>query len=62
MKNNLHKDIKRKFKDEVFTKLIQEDITKHGKPIHSINSAYIGIEWAMNNIDYINKIWKTKKS
>ena len=40
----LSRQIKRKFKDEVFTNLIKEDIERYGKPRHSINSAYIGIE------------------
>ncbi len=52
----LSREIKRKFKDEVFTNLIKEDIEKYGKPRHSINSAYIGIEWAINNIEDIKKL------
>ena len=56
MKNKLSRDIKRKFKNDVFTNLIKEDIEKHGKGMHSINSAYIGIEWALNQSDEIKKI------
>ena len=56
MKNKLSRDIKRKFKNDVFTNLIKEDIEKHGKGMHSINSAYIGIEWALNQSDEIKKL------
>ena len=58
MKAKLKIDIKRKFKQDVFTNLIKEDIEKHGKPMHSINSAYIGIEWALNHSDDIKKLIK----
>ena len=56
MKPKIKRDIKRKFKQDVFTNLIKEDIEKHGKPMHSINSAYIGIEWALNQSDEIKKL------
>ena len=56
MKSKISRDIKRKFKNDVFTKLIKEDIEKHGKGMHSINSAYIGIEWALNQSDEIKKL------
>lgn len=52
----LSRDIKRKFKNDVFTNLIKEDIERHGKGMHSINSAYIGIEWALNQSDEIKKL------
>ena len=44
MKAKLDRQIKKKFKEDVFTNLIKEDIKVHGKPRHSINGAYIGIE------------------
>ena len=53
MKSILSRDIKRKFKNDVFTNLIKEDIERYGKGMHSINSAYIGIEWALNQSDEI---------
>ena len=56
MKNKLSRDIKRKFKNDVFTNLIKKDIEKYGKGMHSINSAYIGIEWALNQSDEIKKL------
>lgn len=56
MKNKLSRDIKRKFKNDVFTNLIKEDIEKHGKGMHSINSAYIGIEWALNQNEDVKEI------
>ena len=56
MKNKLSRDIKRKFKNDVFTNIIKEDIEKYGKGMHSINSAYIGIEWALNQSDEIKKL------
>lgn len=56
MKAKLKRDIKRKFKQDVFTNLIKEDIEKHGKPMHSINGAYIGIEWALNQSDEIKNL------
>ena len=56
MKNKLSRDIKRKFKNDVFTNLIKEDIEKHGKGMHSINSAYIGIEWALNQNEEIKTL------
>lgn len=56
MKTTLSRDIKRKFKNDVFTNLIKEDIERHGKGMHSINSAYIGIEWALNQSDEIKKL------
>ena len=56
MKSTLKRDIKRKFKHDVFTNLIKEDIEKHGKPMHSINSAYIGIEWVLNQSDEIKNL------
>lgn len=56
MKNKLSKDIKRKFKNDVFTNLIKEDIEKYGKGMHSINSAYIGIEWVLNQNEDIKEI------
>lgn len=58
MKTKLLRQIKRKFKEDVFTKLIKEDIEKHGKPMHSINSAYIGIEWTINNYEQIKELIK----
>ena len=56
MKNKLSRDIKRKFKNDVFTNLIKEDIEKYGKGMHSINSAYIGIEWALNQNEEIKAL------
>lgn len=56
MKPKIARDIKRKFKNDVFTNLIKEDIEKYGKGMHSINSAYIGIEWALNQSDEIKKL------
>ena len=56
MKPKIKRDIKRKFKQDVFTNLIKEDIEKHGKPMHSINSAYIGIEWVLSNYEEIKKL------
>lgn len=56
MKTKLLTDIKRKFKKEIFTNLIKEDIERHGKGMHSINSAYIGIEWALNQSDEIKNL------
>lgn len=56
MKSKLTRDIKRKFKNDVFTNLIKEDIERHGKGMHSINSAYIGIEWALNQSDEIKNL------
>ena len=56
MKNKLSRDIKRKFKNDVFTNLIKEDIEKYGKGMHSINSAYIGIEWALNQNEEIKTL------
>ena len=56
MKNKLSREIKRKFKNDVFSNLIKEDIEKYGKGMHSINSAYIGIEWALNQSDEIKKL------
>lgn len=45
MKTKISRYVKKKFKNDVFTNLIKEDIEKHGKVIHCINSAYIGIDW-----------------
>lgn len=45
----LNKNIKRRFKNEVFTPLIREDIDKFGKPKNNFHSAYIGIDWALQN-------------
>ena len=56
MKSKLSIDIKRKFKNDVFTNLIKEDIERHGKGMHSINSAYIGIEWALKQSDEIKNL------
>ena len=56
MKTTLSRDIKRKFKNDVFTNLIKEDIDRHGKGMHSINSAYIGIEWALKQSDEIKNL------
>ena len=56
MKTKLHRQIKRKFKEDVFTNLIKEDIKVYGKPRHSINGAYIGIEWALNQNEEIKKL------
>ena len=56
MKSTLSRDIKRKFKNDVFTNLIKEDIDMYGKGMHSINSAYIGIEWALNQSDEIKNL------
>ena len=56
MKSILSRDIKRKFKNDVFTNLIKEDIERYGKGMHSINSAYIGIEWALNQSDEIKNL------
>ena len=56
MKSKLSRDIKRKFKNDVFTNLIKEDIERHGKGMHSINSAYIGIEWALKQSDEIKNL------
>lgn len=56
MKTKLSRDIKRKFKHDVFTNLIKEDIEKHGKAMHSINSAYVGIEWALNQSEEIKTL------
>ena len=56
MKTKLSRQIKRKFKEDVFTNLIKEDIENYGKGIHSINSAYIGIEWALNQNDDIKNL------
>lgn len=56
MKNKLSRNIKRKFKNDVFNNLIREDIEKHGKVMHSINSAYIGIEWALNQNEEIKTL------
>ena len=56
MKNKLSRDIKRKFKNDVFTNLIKKDIEKYGKGMHSINSAYIGIEWALNQNEEIKTL------
>ena len=56
MKSKLSRDIKRKFKNDIFTNLIKEDIERHGKGMHSINSAYIGIEWALNQNDEIKNL------
>ena len=56
MKTKLLTLIKRKFKYDIFNKIIKEDIEKHGKGMHSINIAYIGIEWAINQNDEIKKL------
>ena len=56
MKNKLSRDIKRNFKNDVFTNLIKKDIEKYGKGMHSINSAYIGIEWALNQNEEIKTL------
>lgn len=56
MKSTLSRNIKRKFKNDVFTNLIKEDIERYGKGMHSINSAYIGIEWALNQSDEIKNL------
>ena len=56
MKPKLSRVIKRNFKNDVFNNLIKEDIEKHGKGMHSINSAYIGIEWAINQNEEIKKL------
>lgn len=56
MKTKLLTVIKRKFKKEIFTNLIKEDIERYGKGMHSINSAYIGIEWALNQSDEIKNL------
>lgn len=61
MKSKLSIDIKRKFKNDVFTNLIKKDIEKHGRGMHSINSAYIGIEWVLNNYDEIKYLIKNNK-
>lgn len=58
MKTKLLTDIKRKFKKEIFTNLIKEDIKMYGRPIHSISSAYIGLEWAINNSEDIKEMVK----
>ena len=58
MKTKLLTVIKRKFKKEIFTNLIKEDIEMYGRPIHSISSAYIGLEWAINNSEDIKEIVK----
>ena len=56
MESTLSRDIKRKFKNDVFTNLIKEDIERYGKCMHSINSAYIGIEWALKQSDDIKNL------
>lgn len=56
MKTKISRYIKRKFKNDVFTNLIKEDIKKYGKGMHSINSAYIGIEWALNQNEEIKTL------
>lgn len=56
MKNKLSREIKRNFKNDVFTNLIKKDIEKYGKGMHSINSAYIGIEWALNQNEEIKTL------
>lgn len=56
MKAKLDRQIKKKFKEDVFTNLIKEDIKVHGKPRHSINGAYIGIEWALKQNEEIKKL------
>ena len=56
MKNKLSRNIKRKFKNDVFNNLIKEDIEKHGKVMHSINSAYIGIDWALKQNEDIKRL------
>lgn len=56
MKPKLSQTIKKKFKADVFTNLIKEDIKVHGKPRHSINNAYIGIEWALKQNEEIKKL------
>ena len=56
MKPKLSQTIKKKFKADVFTNLIKEDIKVHGKPRHNINGAYIGIEWALNQNEEIKKL------
>lgn len=61
MKTKLLTVIKRKFKKEIFTKLIKKDIEMYGRPIHSISSAYIGLEWAINNSEDIKEIVKNNE-
>ena len=56
MKSKLPRDIKRKFKNDIFINLIKEDIERHGKSMHCIKSAYIGIEWALNQSDEIKNL------
>lgn len=56
MKIKISRFIKRKFKNDVFNNLIREDIEKHGKVIHSINSAYIGIDWALKQNEDIKRL------
>lgn len=56
MKAKLDRQIKKKFKEDVFINLIKEDIKVHGKPRHSINGAYIGIEWALKQNEEIKKL------
>ena len=50
MKTSVPKDIKDKFKKDVYTPLI-----KSGEYTTKLNDCYIGIEWALANIDYIEK-------
>lgn len=50
MKISVPKDIKDKFKKDVYTPLI-----KSGEYTTKLNDCYIGIEWALANIDYIEK-------
>ena len=61
MKTKLLTVIKRKFKKEIFTNLIKKDIEMYGRPIHSISSAYIGLEWAINNSEDIKEIVKNNE-
>ena len=56
MKTKISRFIKRKFKNDVFNNLIKDDIEKHGKVIHSINSAYIGIDWALKQNENIKRL------
>lgn len=56
MKAKLSIQIKKKFKEDVFTNIVKEDIKINGKPRHSINDAYIGIEWALNQNEEIKKL------
>lgn len=54
MKKKNH-DLKKQFKQEIFTKLCEKDIKYCGKPRHHLNSAYEAIDWICDNFMLVPK-------